>query len=27
EEETGFTVDDHRMDLVGTCADCRAPRS
>jgi Fe2+ or Zn2+ uptake regulation protein len=23
EEETGFTVDDHRMDLVGTCRDCR----
>ena len=23
EEETGFTVDDHRMDLVGTCKQCR----
>ncbi len=23
EEETGFTVDDHRMDLVGTCSQCR----
>jgi Fe2+ or Zn2+ uptake regulation protein len=23
EEETGFTVDDHRMDLVGTCGQCR----
>ncbi|MDQ1391118.1 MAG: Fur family transcriptional regulator, ferric uptake regulator [Acidimicrobiaceae bacterium] len=23
EEETGFTVDDHRMDLVGTCRNCR----
>ena len=24
EEETGFSVDDHRMDLVGTCIRCRA---
>ncbi len=24
EEDTGFTVDDHRMDLVGTCRQCRA---
>src|SRR5580704_16808568 len=24
EEDTGFTVDDHRMDLVGTCSQCRA---
>jgi Fe2+ or Zn2+ uptake regulation protein len=24
EEETGFSVDDHRMDLVGTCRQCRA---
>jgi Fe2+ or Zn2+ uptake regulation protein len=24
EEETGFSVDDHRMDLVGTCRECRA---
>ena len=24
EEETGFHVDDHRMDLVGTCRRCRA---
>jgi Fur family transcriptional regulator, ferric uptake regulator len=23
EEETGFSVDDHRMDLVGTCSQCR----
>jgi Fe2+ or Zn2+ uptake regulation protein len=23
EEETGFSVDDHRMDLVGTCSSCR----
>jgi Fe2+ or Zn2+ uptake regulation protein len=23
EEDTGFSVDDHRMDLVGTCIDCR----
>jgi len=23
EEETGFSVDDHRMDLVGTCEKCR----
>jgi Fur family transcriptional regulator, ferric uptake regulator len=23
EEDTGFTVDDHRIDLVGTCKDCR----
>jgi Fe2+ or Zn2+ uptake regulation protein len=23
EEETGFSVDDHRMDLVGTCRRCR----
>jgi Fur family transcriptional regulator, ferric uptake regulator len=23
EEETGFSVDDHRMDLVGTCKQCR----
>src|ERR1700730_3991750 len=23
EEDTGFSVDDHRMDLVGTCSDCR----
>lgn len=27
EEETGFSVDDHRMDLVGTCGQCRAARS
>ncbi len=26
EEETGFSVDDHRMDLVGTCRACRAPQ-
>jgi Fe2+ or Zn2+ uptake regulation protein len=26
EEETGFSVDDHRMDLVGTCRACRAGR-
>jgi Fe2+ or Zn2+ uptake regulation protein len=24
EEDTGFSVDDHRMDLVGTCRDCRS---
>jgi Fur family transcriptional regulator, ferric uptake regulator len=24
EEDTGFTVDDHRMDLVGTCERCRS---
>jgi Fur family transcriptional regulator, ferric uptake regulator len=23
EEDTGFSVDDHRMDLVGTCSQCR----
>jgi Fe2+ or Zn2+ uptake regulation protein len=23
EEETGFSIDDHRMDLVGTCRTCR----
>lgn len=23
EEDTGFSVDDHRMDLVGTCSECR----
>jgi Fur family peroxide stress response transcriptional regulator len=27
EEETGFSVDDHRMDLVGTCGACRAART
>jgi len=28
EEETGFSVDDHRMDLVGTCQACRtAPKA
>jgi len=27
EEETGFSVDDHRMDLVGTCRDCRDGKS
>ena len=26
EEDTGFTVDDHRMDLVGTCRRCSAAR-
>lgn len=26
EEETGFTVDDHRMDLVGTCRQCLIAR-
>ncbi len=25
EEDTGFSVDDHRMDLVGTCSQCRPP--
>ena len=23
EEDTGFSVDDHRVDLVGTCSQCR----
>jgi len=22
-EDTGFSIDDHRMDLVGTCAQCQ----
>jgi Fe2+ or Zn2+ uptake regulation protein len=26
EEETGFSVDDHRMDLVGTCIECRGDK-
>lgn len=26
EEDTGFEVDDHRMDLVGTCKRCRRAR-
>jgi Fur family ferric uptake transcriptional regulator len=27
EEDTGFSVDDHRMDLVGTCSQCREDKA